>query len=199
MIHVLQFPYNGEPPRVIFSFIPISENFCLTIEKDRLVETPITRNEDHFVRNHGGIPEIDEEAYFFDVAGLVNNPKRITMRELKDETLFPRQSTTVTIQCSGTRRIEQIQQYPGDGDELINAPVSTCSSSQATLTDSTPSGEKARLVPQNGPVYPLKKSSNTAAVSKIPLQTPISNSSAQTPISRRAKSTTTPFPCPGAK
>jgi len=45
------------------------------------------------------------------------------MRELKNETLFPRQSTTVTIQCSGTRRIEQIHEYPGDGDELINAPV----------------------------------------------------------------------------
>lgn len=27
-----------------------------------------------------------------------------------------------TLQCSGTRRIEQIAQYPGDGDELINAP-----------------------------------------------------------------------------
>ena len=28
----------------------------------------------------------------------------------------------MTIQCSGTRRIEQIKEYPGDGDELINAP-----------------------------------------------------------------------------
>ena len=28
---------------------------------------------------------------------------------------------TVTLQCSGTRRIEQIREYPGDGDELINA------------------------------------------------------------------------------
>jgi len=95
----------------------------LITSKDRLVETAITRNEDHFVRNHGGIPEIDEDAYFFDVAGLVNTPKRITMKDLKNEKLFPRQSTTVTLQCSGTRRIEQIQKYPGDGDELINAPV----------------------------------------------------------------------------
>ncbi|RDW78059.1 molybdopterin binding oxidoreductase [Coleophoma crateriformis] len=104
MIHVLQFPYNGEPPR------------------DRLVSKPITDNADHFVRNHGGIPEIDEESYFFDMGGLVNNPKRITMKMLKDESIFPRQSNVVTIQCSGTRRIEQIHEYPGDGDELINAP-----------------------------------------------------------------------------
>jgi len=89
-----------------------------------LVETAITANEDHFVRNHGGVPEIDEDAYFFDIGGLVNNPRRITMRELKDESIFPRQSNVVTIQCSGTRRIEQIHEYPGDGDELINAPVS---------------------------------------------------------------------------
>jgi sulfite oxidase len=75
------------------------------------------------VRNHGGVPEIDEDAYFFDVGGLVNNPRRITLRELKDEAIFPRQTNVVTLQCSGTRRIEQIQQYPGDGDELINAPV----------------------------------------------------------------------------
>lgn len=84
---------------------------------------PITRNADHFVRNHGGIPEIDEDAYFFEMGGLVKNPKRITMQMLKDESIFPRQSTVVTIQCSGTRRIEQIHEYPGDGDELINAPV----------------------------------------------------------------------------
>lgn len=93
-------------------------------EQDRLVSNPITSNEDHFVRNHGGIPDIDEDAYFFDVGGLVNTPKRITLAMLKDENLFPRQTNVVTIQCSGTRRIEQIHQYPGDGDELINAPVS---------------------------------------------------------------------------
>nr|ANM86661.1 putative oxidoreductase [Cladonia uncialis subsp. uncialis]AUW30900.1 putative molybdopterin binding oxidoreductase [Cladonia uncialis subsp. uncialis] len=104
MIHVLDFPYNGEPPR------------------DRLVETPFTRNEDHFVRNHGGIPIINEDQYFLEIGGMVNEPKKLTMKDLKDEKLFPRQTAVVTIQCSGTRRIEQINEYPGDGDELINAP-----------------------------------------------------------------------------
>jgi len=104
MIHVLQFPYNGEPPR------------------DRLVSTPITPNNDHFIRNHGGVPEIDAESYTIDISGLVNNPTRLTLADLQNEALFPRQSNIVTIQCSGTRRIEQIREYPGDGDELINAP-----------------------------------------------------------------------------
>lgn len=104
MIHVLEFPYNGEPPR------------------DRLVETPITHNADHFVRNHGGIPEIDPKQFKLDIEGLVKNPRSFTLDELMDESGFPRQSNVVTIQCSGTRRIEQIHEYPGDGDELINAP-----------------------------------------------------------------------------
>ena len=82
----------------------------------------MTSNEDHFVRNHGGIPTIEEDAYQLDIGGLVNNPRRLTLAELKDEKLFPRQSNVVSIQCSGTRRIEQIREYAGDGDELINAP-----------------------------------------------------------------------------
>lgn len=74
------------------------------------------------MRNHGGIPVINEEDYSLEISGMVKNPKKLTLKDLKNEELFPRQSAVVTIQCSGTRRLEQIQQYPGDGDELINAP-----------------------------------------------------------------------------
>lgn len=87
-----------------------------------MVETEITDNKDHFVRNHGGIPEIDEDAYELQLDGLVNKPMKLTLKDLQDEKIFPRQSNLVTLQCSGTRRIEQINEYPGDGDELINAP-----------------------------------------------------------------------------
>ncbi|KAI9815314.1 MAG: hypothetical protein M1827_002794 [Pycnora praestabilis] len=104
MLHVLDFPYNGEPPRA------------------RLVGNEITPNEDMFVRNHGGIPVIEEDEYFLDIGGLVNNEKKLTLKDLKSQDLFPRQTNVVTLQCSGTRRIEQIHEYPGDGDELINAP-----------------------------------------------------------------------------
>ncbi|KAI5238835.1 molybdopterin binding oxidoreductase [Aureobasidium subglaciale] len=84
---------------------PFSPDETNTTTQERLVETEITNNKDHFVRNHGGIPEIDPEQYTLDI-----------------EDLFPRQSNVVSLQCSGTRRIEQIHEYPGDGDELINAP-----------------------------------------------------------------------------
>lgn len=79
------------------------------------METEITPNEDHFVRNHGGVPEIEEDDFELEIDGLVNKPMKLSMKDLKNEKLFPRQSTVVTIQCSGTRRIEQIQLYPGDG------------------------------------------------------------------------------------
>ncbi|KAI1775902.1 molybdopterin binding oxidoreductase [Hypoxylon cercidicola] len=104
MLHLLQFPYNGEPPK-------------------RLVTAqPITPNPLHFVRNHGGIPSIDPSAWFLRLDGLVKEPKKLTLSDLQDESKFPRMERIVTIQCSGTRRIEQISLYAGEGDEMINAP-----------------------------------------------------------------------------
>ena len=104
MLHLLEFPYNGEPPK-------------------RLVTAkPITPNELHFVRNHGGIPDIKPDAFELRLDGLVKNPVTLTLSDLMNEDVFPRQSSLVTIQCSGTRRIEQIQTYAGEGDEMINAP-----------------------------------------------------------------------------
>ncbi|CAG9974882.1 unnamed protein product [Clonostachys byssicola] len=103
MLHLLQFPYNGEPPK-------------------RLVtDKEITPNSLHFVRNHGGIPIIDKDDYSFFVDGVVN-PKSFTVNELQDESKFPRMEKTITIQCSGTRRVEQILKYAGQGDEVPQAP-----------------------------------------------------------------------------
>lgn len=104
MLHLLQFPYNGEPP------------------KSLVTQKPITPNSLHFVRNHGGIPDIDPEKFDLKLDGLVNNPKTLTLADLKNESLFPRVTKLVSIQCSGTRRLEQIAEYAGEGDEMINAP-----------------------------------------------------------------------------
>jgi len=104
MLHILQFPYNGEPPK-------------------RLVTSkPVTPNPLHFVRNHGGIPIIDKENYSFSLDGLVANPQSFTLDDLMDENRFPRIKKHVTMQCSGTRRVEQFVRYPGQGDELPQAP-----------------------------------------------------------------------------
>jgi sulfite oxidase len=104
MLHLLEFPYNGEPP------------------KSLVTAKPITPNSLHFVRNHGGIPDIDASEFTLKLDGLVKNPMSLTLTDLQNEELFPRQTNLVTIQCSGTRRIEQINEYAGEGDEMINAP-----------------------------------------------------------------------------
>ncbi|RWQ91987.1 sulfite oxidase [Paecilomyces variotii] len=104
MLHLLQFPYNGEPPK-------------------RLVTSKvITPNPLHFVRNHGGIPIIDKDKWNLTLDGLVSHPQTYTLEDLKDERKFPRMEKLVTMQCSGTRRIEQISLYGGQGDEVPQAP-----------------------------------------------------------------------------
>ncbi|KEF58811.1 sulfite oxidase [Exophiala aquamarina CBS 119918] len=104
MLHLLQFPYNGEPPK-------------------RLVtDKVITPNPLHFVRNHGGIPLIDKDKWGMVLDGLVANPRSFTLDDLMDKTKYPRIKKLVTMQCSGTRRIEQISLYAGQGDEVPQAP-----------------------------------------------------------------------------
>ncbi|KAK5346059.1 hypothetical protein LTR61_010274 [Exophiala xenobiotica] len=104
MLHLLQFPYNGEPPK-------------------RLVtDKPVTPNSLHFVRNHGGIPLIDKDKFYFTLDGLVAHPRSFTLDDIMDESKFPKVKKLVTMQCSGTRRIEQISLYAGQGDEVPQAP-----------------------------------------------------------------------------
>jgi sulfite oxidase len=82
MLHLLQFPYNGEPPK-------------------RLVTSKaITPNPLHFVRNHGGIPLIEKDKWSMTLDGLVANPKSYTLNVLMDESKFPRMEKLVTMQVS---------------------------------------------------------------------------------------------------
>ena len=122
MLHLLQFPYNGEPPKVGTLTMSHCDLNSTDLQQRLVTAKPITPNSLHFVRNHGGIPDIDPSEYFLKLDGLVKNPKNISLADLQNEELFPRQSSLVTIQCSGTRRIEQINEYAGEGDEMINAP-----------------------------------------------------------------------------
>ena len=71
MLHLLDFPYNGEPPK-------------------RLVTAkPITPNALHFVRNHGGIPVIEPDKLSLQLDGLVETPMTLTLADLQNEKLFP--------------------------------------------------------------------------------------------------------------
>ncbi|EWG54723.1 hypothetical protein FVEG_17377 [Fusarium verticillioides 7600] len=83
MLHLLEFPYNGEAP------------------KSLLTKDYIMPNELHFVRNHGGIPDIEASAYDIRLDGLVNDPRHSPSQTYKTNPSF-QSSKLVTIQCSGT-------------------------------------------------------------------------------------------------
>jgi DMSO/TMAO reductase YedYZ molybdopterin-dependent catalytic subunit len=46
-------------------------------------------NPEHSVRNHGGIPRIEEEAFELEIGGLVNKSVKISLDDLKDPEKFP--------------------------------------------------------------------------------------------------------------
>ena len=41
------------------------------------------------VRNHGGVPDIDPDVFELEIGGLVKEPVKISLRDLKDPNLFP--------------------------------------------------------------------------------------------------------------
>ncbi len=41
------------------------------------------------IRNHGGVPDIDDDAFELEIAGLINNPVKLSLKDLKDESKFP--------------------------------------------------------------------------------------------------------------
>lgn len=72
------------------------------------MKSAITPNELHFVRNHGGIPTIKDEDYILEIGGLIGKPGKLTLAQIKDPNLFPQIEVPITLQCCGTRRVEQI-------------------------------------------------------------------------------------------
>ena len=90
MIHLLDFPYNGETPRseLIRSKITNNEwHLCVSVVQVlpwMLPDSPLRS-----VRNHGGIPDLDEDAFELEIGGLVSTPTKISMKDLKDPTKFP--------------------------------------------------------------------------------------------------------------
>jgi sulfite oxidase len=41
------------------------------------------------IRNHGGVPDIDGDAFFLEIGGLINKPVKISLKDLQDPEQFP--------------------------------------------------------------------------------------------------------------
>jgi sulfite oxidase len=84
-------PFNGGPPSEL-----LRRGF-------------ITPNGLFFVRNHGGVPEVDPASYRLIVDGLVEYPLSLSWENLQ---CFPRAAVTATLQCAGNRRLELMAHAP---------------------------------------------------------------------------------------
>jgi sulfite oxidase len=62
----------------------------------------------HFVRNHGGIPIIDNAAFKLTSGGLVNEPKTLTLADLQDPQKFEPTELTVTLQVNHFKNFSNV-------------------------------------------------------------------------------------------
>ncbi|HEX3556089.1 MAG TPA: sulfite oxidase [Thermoanaerobaculia bacterium] len=84
-------PFNGGPPSGL------------------LLGRFITPYELFFVRNHGGVPVVDEGAYRLTVDGMVETSLSLSLDDLRR---LPRATVTATLQCAGNRRQEMMAHKP---------------------------------------------------------------------------------------
>ena len=70
---------------------------------DDLVKSWITPTKHFYVRSHAPNPVVDTDRFELQVAGMVNRPASLS---LKDLDRFKTHSTTATLTCAGNRRSE---------------------------------------------------------------------------------------------
>ena len=88
-------PYNAEAPTEL------------------LVKTRITPVDLFLKRNHGPVPDIDEDTYSLTITGLVEKEVSLTMKDIR--TLFKTYSVEAVMNCAGNRRGEMDKIAPVDG------------------------------------------------------------------------------------
>ncbi|EHL02631.1 Oxidoreductase molybdopterin-binding protein [Glarea lozoyensis ATCC 20868] len=86
----------------------------------------LTSPELFYVRNHGAVPQVDDAAipdWEFTIEGLVQNPIRMTLKQLIEE--YEQITVPITLVCAGNRRKEQNQVRKSKGFSWGAAGVST--------------------------------------------------------------------------
>jgi sulfite oxidase len=72
-------------------------------ELAKLVQSWITPTPLFYVRSHGTNPVIDPSTFRLQIEGLVRKPSTLSLEELAK---FERKTTTMTLTCAGSRRVE---------------------------------------------------------------------------------------------
>ncbi|GLT37632.1 hypothetical protein SLA2020_119360 [Shorea laevis] len=94
--------YSQEPSRHPALKINAKEPFNAEPPRSALAASYVTPVDFFYKRNHGPIPIVDDlERYHVDICGLIENPKKLYMRDIW---MLPKYSVTATLQCAGNRR-----------------------------------------------------------------------------------------------
>ncbi len=74
----------------------------------------LTPTDAFYVRDHGGVPELDPDAWRLRVDGLVERPLTLSLETLKSA--FAERTVTATLQCAGNRRagLIAVRDIPGE-------------------------------------------------------------------------------------
>jgi len=89
-------PFNAEsPPRL-------------------LLQSLVTPAELLYVRNHGGVPEVDGASYRLAVGGKLGRPLELSLEDLTER--FARVTVEATLNCAGNRRNQLIEVAPIPGE-----------------------------------------------------------------------------------
>lgn len=80
-----------------------------------LAEGPLTATDAFYVRGHGPVPELDEDAFRLSVTGLVERELTLSMADLRSG-LLEIHEVTATLQCAGNRRagLVAVRDIPGE-------------------------------------------------------------------------------------
>ncbi|MBI2873009.1 MAG: sulfite oxidase [Chloroflexi bacterium] len=76
----------------------------------------VTPTDLFFVRNHGGVPDVDLASYSLAVGGAVKRELHLSMAQVRDR--FPRVELCATLECAGNRRRELAEIRPTPGEVL---------------------------------------------------------------------------------
>lgn len=95
--------YANDPKRHPMLKVLTQKPFNAETPKELSVESLVTPNELHFVRNHLPVPEIDPSTFSLEIFDESSGKKFVfTLDDLKNK--FPIYTIPVTLQCSGNKR-----------------------------------------------------------------------------------------------
>lgn len=91
------------------------EPFNAETEPAALIEDGVTATAAFYVRGHGPVPEVDDDAYRLHVGGLVERELSLSLDDLRSG-LLEIHEVVATLQCAGNRRagLVAVREIPGE-------------------------------------------------------------------------------------